>query len=553
MDTAVNRGAEIDPYDGIDPAIYERRWWTLGVLCSSLLIVIIGNTTLNVAIPTLSRSLGATNSQLQWMVDAYSLVFAGLLFTAGSIGDRFGRKGVLQGGLVLFGLATTYCAVVASSATEIIVGRVAMGVAGAMIMPATLSILTNVFPRRERAKAVSIWAGISGSGAAIGPLLTGFVLQHFSWSAVFAVNIPFIVVALATGAFLVPRSQGERGVALDLVGAVLSAVGLSSLVYAIIEGPTHGWTSPTTLLAAGIGGIVLAAFVWWELRVPNPMLDVRLFKIPAFGISALALTLVFFALMGMFFSMSQLMQLVWGFSPLGSAVRMLPVSFVMILVAPRSAALADRFGKRRVVAGGMAGMTIGVLIMTTVSVSSSYLFLLAGIVVMAAGIALAMSPTTDLLMSAVPREKAGMGSAMNDTTRELGTSLGVAFFGSLLASRYSGQLSGALGALPAESRGAARGSLGGALQVAGSLGDAGRQLADAAKSAWVSGFRLSLVAGSVVLAAAAIIAYRFLPDRAHDADDHGGPVSGAVGGMTRAQDESVEHDSEADEGSLVLD
>jgi EmrB/QacA subfamily drug resistance transporter len=549
VDAVTTRGTDAERYDGIEPSVYERRWWTLGVLCLSLLIVIIGNTTLNVAIPTLSRSLGATNSQLQWMVDAYSLVFAGLLFTAGSVGDRFGRKGVLQGGLVLFGVATTYCAVLASSATELIVGRVAMGVAGAMIMPATLSILTNVFPRRERARAVSIWAGISGSGAAIGPLLTGFVLQHFSWAAVFAVNIPFILVALALGIVFVPRSRGQQGTALDLVGAFLSAIGLGTLVYAIIEGPSHGWLSPTTLVAGAIGLAVLAAFVWWELRVPNPMLDVRLFKIPAFGVSALALTLVFFALMGMFFSMSQLMQLVWGISPLGSAVRMLPVSVVMILVAPRSAALAERFGKRRVVAGGMAGMTVGVLIMTTVGVSSSYLLLLAGIAVMAAGIALAMSPTTDLLMSAVPREKAGMGSAMNDTTRELGTSLGVAFFGSLLASRYSGQLSGAVGSLPASARSAAKGSLGGALHVAGSLGDGGRQLADAAKSAWVSGFRLSLVAGSVVLAAAALIAYKYLPDRAHDFEAPEAEVVEAGGaGQAVARAEAFDLDD-----SLVFD
>ncbi|MEZ5264612.1 MAG: MFS transporter [Acidimicrobiales bacterium] len=323
-----------DELDGIDPAVYARRWWTLSALCLSLLIVIIGNTTLNVALPTLSRVLGATNSQLQWMVDAYSLVFAGLLFTAGTLGDRFGRKGVLQGGLVLFGAATAYCAFVADSAGELIAGRVAMGVAGAMIMPATLSILTNVFPRRERARAVSIWAGISGSGAALGPLLTGFMLRHFSWNSVFTVNIPFVLVALAAGVAVVPRSKGEDDAALDPIGAVLSAVGLSTLVFALIEGPTYGWLSPTTLAVGAVGAAVLAVFVAWELRVAEPMLDVRLFRIPAFGTSALVLTLVFFALLGMFFSMSQLMQLVWGYTPLGSAVRMLPVSFVMVLVAP---------------------------------------------------------------------------------------------------------------------------------------------------------------------------------------------------------------------------
>ena len=459
-----------EPNDGIDPVVYARRWWTLAVLCLSLLIVIVGNTALNVAVPTLSRELNATNSQLQWMVDAYSLVFAGLLFTAGTVGDRYGRKGVLQAGLVLFGLSTAYAAFMAETAGQVIGARVAMGVAGAMIMPATLSILTNIFPRRERARAVAIWAGISGSGAAIGPLLTGFVLEHFRWNAVFAVNIPFVLVALAAGAVLVPRSYGDRGARLDLVGAVLSAVGLSTVVYALIEAPAHGWLSPETLLVSLAGLVVLAVFVAWELRVPEPMLDVRLFRIPAFGTSALTLTLVFFSLMGMFFSMSQLMQLVWGFSPLEAAVRMLPVSVVMVLVAPRSALLVERFGKRRVVVSGMSLMALGVLIMTFVGVSSSYLVLLAGISIMAAGIALAMSPTTDLLMSAVPREKAGMGSAMNDTTRELGASLGVAVFGSLLASRYAHQLADHVAGLPAQAREAAEGSLGGALSVAGRHG-----------------------------------------------------------------------------------
>lgn len=521
MDSPVSPDNSHEHLDGIDPAIYARRWWTLGALCLSLLIVIIGNTALNVAIPTLSRVLGASNSQLQWMVDAYSLVFAGLLFTAGTLGDRFGRKGMLQSGLLLFGLATAYSAFVATSATDLIFGRVAMGVAGAMIMPATLSILTNVFPRRERARAVSIWAGISGSGAAIGPLLTGFMLEHFSWHAVFSVNIPFIVIALGAGFLVVPRSRGNEGSALDPLGAVLSAVGLSTVVFALIEGPNYGWLSPTTLAVAVAGLAVLAVFVWWELRVDEPMLDVRLFGIPAFGTSALVLTLVFFSLMGMFFSMSQLMQLVWGYSPLGSAVRMLPVSVVMVLVAPRSAALAARFGKRKVVAGGMASTAVGVLVMSFVSVTPSYLILLVGIAVMAGGIALAMSPTTDLLMSAVPREKAGMGSAMNDTTRELGSSLGVAVFGSLLASRYAHALTPSITALSGAPRELTVGSLGGALQVAGSLGQDGSALAAAAKDAWVSGFRLSLIVGAIVVAVAAFIANRFLPDQAHDVASHG--------------------------------
>ena len=518
-----------DDLDGIDPAIYQRRWATLGVMCLSLLIIMVGNTSLNVALPVLSRELQATNSQLQWMVDAYSLVFAGLLFSAGTIGDKFGRKGILQAGLLVFGLATLYATLFAETATDLIWARVVMGAGGAMVMPATLSIITNVFPRRERARAVSIWAGISGAGTALGPLVTGFVLEHYDWNAVFAVNIPIILIAVGLGAYLVPRSHGERDAKLDLVGAVLSAIGLSTVVYAIIEAPVHGWLAPATLLVGAIGLAVMAVFVVYELRAKEPMLDVRLFRIPAFGTSSLALTLVFFALMGIFFSMSQLLQLVWGYSPMGSAVRMLPVSVVMVLVAPRSAALAERFGKRKVVSGGLLLVAAGIFVMSFLQTASNYPVLLVGIAVMAGGMGLAMSPTTDLLMSAVPREKAGMGSAMNDTTRELGGSLGVAVFGSLLASRYASVLAPSLSSIEGDAREAADASLGGALQVARELGgDAASGLVTAASDAWMSGFRLSLVAGAVVVAAAGLLTYRFLPDQAHDLEEL--PADGELGG-----------------------
>lgn len=505
------------PY-GIHPDIYRQRWKTLGVLCLALLIIIMGNTSLNVAIPVLSEKLSATNSQLQWMVDAYSLVFAGLLFTAGNIGDRYGRKGILQAGLALFGVATAYAAFIAETAQQVIGARVVMGIAGAMVMPATLSIITNIFPKEERAKAVATWAGISGSGAAIGPLLSGFVLEHWSWNAVFAVNIPFIVVAVIASRLLIPRTPSDHHAPLDIPGALLSSIGIATIVYAIIEGPTHGWRSPQTLLLAGAGLVVMTLFVLWELRTQSPMLDVRLFRISAFGVSSLTLTLVFFSLMGMFFSMSQLLQLVYGYSPLGAAVRLIPISIAMMIAAPRSAGLAARFGKRRVVASGMWLMAAGITTLTFMSAQSNYPLLVSGLFIMAFGMGIAMSPTTDLLMSAVPREQAGMGSAMNDTTRELGGSLGVAVFGSLLASRYSHALAPALGALPAKAQAAAEGSLAGALQTGAKFTDSsGAAIISAAKNAWVSGFRFSLIIGAVIVTGAGILAWRFLPDQAHDA------------------------------------
>lgn len=506
---------------GIDPDVYRRRWWSLGVLCLSLLIIMIGNTSLNVALPSLSEQLGATQSQLQWMVDAYSLVFAGLLFAAGNFGDRYGRKGILQAGLVLFGLATTYAAVFAESSGQVIAARVVMGAGAAMVMPATLSIITNIFPAHERARAVALWAGVSGAGAAVGPLLSGFVLEHFDWNAVFAVNLPFIVLALVLGAFLVPRSRGEHDTPLDLVGAGLSAVGLSVLVYAIIEGPVHGWTSPITLAVGAVGAATLALFVWWELRREHPMLDVRLFRIGAFGVSSVVLTLVFFALMGSFFSMTQMLQLVWGYSPLEAAVRMAPISVAMMIAAPRSAKLAARFGKRRVVASGMWLVAVGVLIASRMQVEPTYLLLIVGLFIMAFGMGTAMSPTTDLLMSSVPRKNAGMGSAMNDTTRELGGSLGVAVFGSLLASRYASELAGVVGQLPARAGEVASGSLAGALNIASSAPDeaSAAALVDSAKAAWMRGFRFSLLIAGVIVAVAGAVAWRFLPDQAVDLPD----------------------------------
>jgi len=507
---------EFDVEHGIDPEVYRRRWWTLGALCLSLLIIMIGNTSLNVALPSLSEQLQATNSQLQWMVNAYSLVFAGLLFAAGNFGDRYGRKGILQLGLVVFGLSTAYAAVFAESANQLIIARVFMGAGAAMVMPATLSIITNIFPAHERAKAVAAWAGISGAGAAIGPLLSGFVLEHYSWNAVFAVNVPFVLVALALGAFLVPRSRGEHDTPLDLLGAVLSAVGLSVVVYAIIEGPTHGWLSPMTLGVAALGLFTIVVFILHELRTEHPMLDVRLFRIGAFGTSSLVLTLVFFALMGTFFSMSQMLQLVWGYSPLEAAVRLLPISVAMMVAAPQSAKLAARFGKRRVVAIGMWMIAGGVVVVSRIGVEPNYAVLVGGLFVMAYGMGTAMSPTTDLLMSSVPRKQAGMGSAMNDTTRELGGSLGVAIFGSLLASRYVAGLAEALRSVPESARSAASGSLAGALRVSSEAGSNGAALAAAAKSAWVEGFQFSLMVAAVVVAAAGLVAWNFLPDQAAD-------------------------------------
>lgn len=489
----------------------------LAVLCTSLLIVMLGNTSLNLALPTLARDLGASNSQQQWMVDAYSLVFAGLLFTMSSLGERFGRKGIMQLGLILFAAASAYASIIATSPGELIASRIVMGAAGAMIMPATLSILMNVFPREERAKAVAIWAGVAGGGGAIGMLITGFLLEHFSWSATFLIVLPIAIPSLIAGASIIPTSRDPDAGKLDLLGAVLSTAGLSALVYSLIEAPIHGWTSVETI-GLLVGGLALmAAFAAWELRTKSPMLDVRLFQRPAFGVSALTLTLVFFTLMGLFFSVAQLFQLVMGYGTFEASLRMAPIPLFMMFASPLSPAMVKRLGKRRVVALGLAIVAGGILILATLDNNPTYLHVLAGMAVMATGMAMTMSPTTDLLMSAVPRTRAGMGSATNDTTRELGGSLGVAVLGSIIASNYASNLLPSLNGLSDIQRGAAQSSLGGAFGVAQQIGGAqGAALLEAAQNAWMSGLSLAMFIGAAIVAVAAVIAFVAMPDKAHD-------------------------------------
>jgi len=492
---------------------HDKRWWTLVVLCLSLVIVVVGNTVLNVALPTLVRELHASNSALQWMVDAYGLVFAGLLLTAGAIGDRFGRKGALTAGLLIFGGAST-AAAFSSSAGAVTVFRAIMGIGAALIMPATLSILTNVFPPHERAKAIAIWAGLAGAGAALGPVAGGFLLEHFWWGSVFLVNLPLVAAALAGGRVLVPNSHDPHADPLDPIGAGLSIAGLGGVLYGIIEGPVQGWTVPATLGPMLSGLAILVVFGLWELRTAYPMLDLRFFKNPTFTSATAAINMVFFAMFGTFFLLTQYLQLVLGYSALEAGVRMLPMAFTMMVAAPSSAKLVERFGNRRVVSTGLLIVAVGLLLLAQSDVDTPYWHLVVTIVTMAVGMGLSMAPSTTGIMASLPLRKAGVGSAVNDTTRELGGALGVAVLGSLLASRFTAALPASVAALPAPARAAVRSSLGGALGVAGSLpAAAGAPLAAAAKHAYVSAMSTSLVAGAIVAIAAAVMVRRFYPDR----------------------------------------
>ena len=506
-----------------------RRWWMLAVLCLSLLIVFVGNSSLNVTIPTLSRDLHATESELQWVVASYSLVFAGLLFSAGAIGDRFGRKGALQLGLVgfLFGAA------LASASTamwELIACRALMGGAAAFIMPSTLSIVVNVFPPEERTKAISFWAATIGAAGAIGPVASGWLLGHFWYGSVFLINVPIVLLALVLGAFLVPTSRDPEQARLDPIGAGLSIVGISTLVYALIEAPSNGWGSTTTLTAFTISFLVLGVFAAWELHTDEPMLDMRFFRNPAFSTGTGGMVLVFMAMFGVMFLITQYLQLILGYSPLGAAIRLLPMAPVMIIVAPLTPRLSTRYGANRVVASGMAIVTIGLLWFRGLDVDTSYPRLLVNMLLLVAGIALTMSPMTAAIMSAVPPRRAGAGSAMNDATRELGASLGIAVLGSLAATRYAHSLHRVVAPLPPDQRAQARGSLAGALNVASGLRRVpGQVLTNAAQHSFVNGIHLAVTGGALLTGIATVAVARFLPrDLRHEGVMHS-PVAALEG------------------------
>jgi EmrB/QacA subfamily drug resistance transporter len=494
------------------------------------MIVIIGNTALNVAIPTLARELEASTSNLQWMVDAYGLVFAGLLFTAGTLGDRFGRKGALQLGLVVF-LLGTVLASTADSSGVVISSRAIMGLAAAFIMPSTLSILTNVFPAHERPKAIAVWAGISGAGAAVGPITSGFLLEHFYWGSVFLVNVPMILIALVAGAILLPKSKDPEESPLDFLGAFLSIVGLVALVYSIIEGPSHGWLSGESFLTFGIAIVALGLFALWESKAKYPMLDLRLFKDRRFSVASGGMTLTFFAMFGTFFLVAQYFQLVLGYSPLKSGLLQLPMAAVMMAIAPQMPKVVAKYGAHRAVPVGLGLIAVGMAVFSQVQTDSSLVLIYASILPLAAGMATTMTPLTTLIMSSVPLGKAGVGSAMNDTTRELGGALGVAVLGSVVTSQYTSSLGPAISGLPGQAKAMADSGLAGALEVASKLpGAAGEALASAAKQSFVDGLSMAALVATVVVICAAVAAWFLLPSHfGMQATSPGGPASNDPG------------------------
>jgi MFS transporter, DHA2 family, multidrug resistance protein len=495
-----------------------RRWIVLGVMCLSLLLIVMDNTIVNVALPTLQRDLDASTTQLQWVVDAYILVFAGLLLTMGSLGDRFGRRGALAIGLAIMGTGSILSAF-ANDADQLIATRALMGVGGAMIMPATLSIITNVFTdRRERAQAIAIWSATAGAAVAIGPVTGGWLLEHFWWGSVFLVNVPVVVVALVLGQLFVPTSRDPAAPPIDVPGALLSIAGLVVLVWAIIEGP-GGWTDPEILGAFALAAVLLGTFILWERWTRFPMLDVSFFRNPRFSAASGAIMLTFFAMFGSLFLLTQFLQSILGYTPLEAGIRLLPMAGVMIVLSPLSAKVVERIGSKIVVASGLSIAAIGLIIASRLTPGASYPEVLASLVVLAAGMALVMPPATESIMGSLPLAKAGVGSAVNDTIRQVGGALGVAVLGSVMSSTYGPRVSDAISGLPlsSEQATAIHDQIGAAIQAAGEIGGApGRALADVASRGFADGMSTAFIIGAAALALGAVIVALFLPARARD-------------------------------------
>jgi EmrB/QacA subfamily drug resistance transporter len=516
--------------------IHDRRWWILGVLILALFGVTLDNMILNIALPTLAVDLDASAAELQWIVNAYILVFAGLLLVAGALSDRFGRRRVLLLGLTLFGLGSALAPLV-GDATQLIVLRAFMGLGAALTMPSTLSIISDVFDEAERPKAIAAWGAVSGLGIVAGPLVGGYLLEHYAWASVFLVNVPFVLLGIVATIAIVPESRAPGRVVLDPVGAVLSVVGLVALVWAIIEIPGNGWTSPFVLTAFAIATIALVAFVWWERRAAEPMLDVRLFLDPRFTAASLSVTLAFFSLMGALFFLTQYLQGVQGLSALDTGLRFIPIAIGFIVVSPISAVLTTRLGARLVVAAGLGITAGGLVLMSTLGLHPSDLQVAAILLVISAGLSLAMTPATDAIMGAVPKEKFGVGSAVNDTVREIGGAFGVAVLGSLFAAQYAGAMQDVTAALPGAAADAARDSLAAASVIASTIGgDAGAALLATAQGSFVDALSMTSIIGAVVAAGGALVALIWLPARATATSDAEGAsvVDGATGSAVAA-------------------
>ncbi|MFG3284823.1 MFS transporter [Streptomyces sp. NPDC048111] len=457
-------------------APYRRRWWALLVLCLSLLIIVMANTALTVAAPDMTKDLGLSSSDLQWVIDGYTVPYAALMLLLGAIGDKYSRRGALVLGLLVFAGASVAGSLVDSSA-GVIASRAVMGVGAALIMPATLSLLASTFPRGERAKAILLWTATAGIAIAAGPLVAGALLENHGWASTFLINVPVALLAVVGAFVLVPPSKAAHHDRIDYVGGLLSVVSVGALVYMIIQGPHFGWDAKA-IGAAVVAGLGLVLFVLWELRHPRPVLNVRRFAHRMFSGSLLAVALFFLAVFGAFYFLTQHLQFVLGYTPLETGVRMLPLAGAVFVGSALTGFLTPRLGMKVTVSAGMVAGTVALALLTRVDATSGYGDFLAPLIILGVAIGLALSPCTDAIMGAFPEAELGVGGAVNDTSLELGGSLGIAILGSVLAKSYSSHLADATAGtkLPASALSTAQDSVGAGYAVAQGIGEQAKQL-----------------------------------------------------------------------------
>ncbi|MEU2035010.1 MFS transporter [Nocardia amamiensis] len=497
--------------------IYGRRWAALAVLCLSVLIGVMTNTSLIVAAPDMTVDLGLSSQDLQWIIDAYTIPYAALMLLMGAIGDKYSRRGMLLLGLAVFAGGAVLGSVV-DSADWVIAARAIMGTAAAMIMPATLSLLVATFPKRERATAITIWTATTGLAIAVGPLVAGWLLQDNGWASTFLINVPIAVVSIVAALVLVPPSKAHTTQRLDLTGGALSVVAVAALVYMIIEGPRNGWHT-SAVIAGILAALATAAFIAWELRHPNPMLDIRKFRDRAFAGANLAVLLFFLAAFGSIYYITQHLQFVLEYDPLATGVRLLPLAGAVFVGSAITGVLTPRLGLRTMVVAGMSVGTLALVILTQVDAQSGYGAFVWPLILLGLAIGLSVSPATDTIMDAFPERLLGVGGAVNDTSVELGGTLGIAILGSLLGTAYTDEIAPLVdGRLPAEAADVAQDSIGGALIVAQRIGEAGMheqaaQLISAADAAFAHAVSHTSLIAAIVLAAGTALVAAMLPAR----------------------------------------
>ncbi|WP_461082866.1 MFS transporter [Streptomyces deserti] len=484
---------------------HPQRWLILGVICLAQLTVLLDNTVLNVAIPSLTREMDAATSDIQWMINAYSLVQSGLLLTAGSAADRYGRKKMLLAGLVLFGVGSLVAGL-ADTSGQLIAARAGMGVGGALLLTTTLAVAMQIFTPEEQPRAIGIWSAVNALGFATGPLIGGFILNHYWWGAIFLINLPVAALGLAAVAALVPESKNPRGDRPDLLGALLSTIGMASLVYAIISGPEHGWTSGRVLLTAGVAVVVLGAFAYWESRIPYPMLDMSFFRNRRFTGAVAGAVLITFGMGGALFLLTQHLQFVLGYDALEAGLRTAPLALAVVALnfTGLSAKWTAKLGAPVSILLGMVLMSAGLVSIATLA-SGGYTGTLLGLLLIGVGCAVANPAMAHAIMSAIPREKAGVGAGVNGTLAEFGNGLGVAVLGAVLTSRFGALIPVAASSLPA------------ALAAAGSAKER-----EVITEAFSSGLETSQSVGALAVLLGGLVAAALLR-RAERAD------SGAVG------------------------